>query len=75
MGVEPHLPRLGVQKSDFLPRELPCELPFELICELIYLDDFCPTIPDAQSSASQCESLLDGICVVPYSPIKKSPMQ
>jgi hypothetical protein len=75
MGVESGLPRLVVLKSDFLPVERPVDLPFDLICELIYSDDFCPTIPDARRCANLYESHPDGICVVSCSPTKKSPKQ
>jgi len=71
MGEYSDLPRLVVLKSDLLP----VDLPVDLICDLIYPDDFCPTIPDARRCANLYESPLDGICVVQYSPTKKSPMQ
>jgi hypothetical protein len=70
MGEDSELPWLVVLKGDFLPVDLPVERPVELICELVYPDDFCPTIPDDRSCANLYESPLDGICVVQYSPIK-----
>ena len=71
LGEYSDLPRLVVLKGDFLP----VDLPVELICELIYPDDFCPTIPDARRCANLYESHPDGICVVSCSPTKQSPKQ